>query len=213
MINCNIQSDTSTQDFKEVLGIYLEAFPENERQTADKIKTRIEQGYYSLLVAKRNQSVAGFSLLCQFTDFNFGLLDYMAVQKDQRGLGIGSDLFSNTFKILRQGIPTSFLLLEVEDPAFGNPSEKDARLRRVRFYRNQGAKTINNFEYLVPPLAGNSPTNMLLMVYTESKLMAFTPQSLSHIITAIYSKVYERNGDDPYLGQMLENLPDSVVLI
>ena len=72
---------------------------------------------------------------------------------------------------------------------------------------------MTNFKYLMPPLAGNSPTNMLLMVYTESDLIALNPQSLSHIVTALYSKVYEKDEDDPYLGQMMENLPDNVVLI
>jgi GNAT superfamily N-acetyltransferase len=213
MIDFSIVSDTSSIDFKEAMGIYLQAFPDNERQPADKIKSRVEHGYYSLIIAKRNKSVAGFSLLFPFIDLNFGLLDYMAVQKEQQGFGIGSKLFDKTFELLRQDIPTSFLLLEVEDPAFGDPLEKDTRFRRVKFYRKLGAKAVTNFRYLMPPLSGNSPTNMLLMVYMGSKLMALNPQSLLHIVTAIYSKVYERDEDDPYLGQMLENLPDNVVLI
>ena len=65
----------------------------------------------------------------------------------------------------------------------------------------------------MPPLAGSSPTNMLLMVYTGNNRVALNSQSLAHIVTAIYLKVYERDEDDPYLGQMLENLPDNIVLI
>ena len=124
MIEFNIVSDISSKDFTEAMEIYLEAFPENERQPLAKIKYRVEHGHYRLIIAKRNKSVAGFSLLCPFTDLNFGLLDYMAVQKDQRSLGIGSKLFAKTLEFLKQGIPSSFLLLEVEDPAFGNPSER-----------------------------------------------------------------------------------------
>jgi ribosomal protein S18 acetylase RimI-like enzyme len=121
MIDFDIISDTSSKDFKEVMGIYLEAFPDNERQTVEKVKYRVEHGNYSLIITRKNKLVAGFSLLCLFTDLNFGLLDYMAVQEDQRGLGIGSKLFAKTIEFLRSDLHSSFLLLEVEDPSIGNP--------------------------------------------------------------------------------------------
>jgi len=213
MIEFNIISDSSSTEYRDAMGIYLEAFPDNERQSLAKIKHRVEHGNYSLIMVKKNRSVAGFSLLCPFPDLNFGLLDYMAVQKDQRNRGIGSKLFAKTFEFLKQGIPSSFLLLEVEDPAFGSPSERVARLRRLRFYQRLGVKAVTNFRYLMPPMAGNSPTNMLLMVYTGNNLVALNSQSLAHIVTAIYFNIYERDEDDPYLGQMLENIPDSIVLI
>jgi len=213
MIKFNIVSDTSSTEFRDAMGIYSDAFPDNERQPLAKIKYRVEHGNYSLIIAQKNKSVAGFSLLCPFKDLNFSLLDYMAVQKDQSSLGIGSKLFAKTMEFLKLDIPSSFLLLEVEDPASGGPLERVARLRRVRFYQKLGAKVLTNFRYLMPPLAGNSPTNMLLMVYTGSNQVALNSQSLAHIVTAIYLEVYERDEDDQYLGQMLENLPDSIVLV
>ena len=206
MIEFNITSDSSSTEFRDALEIYMEAFPDNERQPLAKIKYRVEHANYGLIIAQRNKSVAGFSLLCPFTDLNFGLLDYMAVQKDQRSLGIGSKLFAKTLEFLKQDIPSSFLLLEVEDPALSSSLERVARLRRVRFYQKLGAKVVTNFRYLMPPLSGNSPTNMLLTVYTGSNRVALNSQSLAHIVTAIYLKVYEGDEDDPYLGQMLENL-------
>ncbi len=213
MIEFIIESNTSSKNFEDVMGIYLEAFPDNERQTEDKIKYRVEHGNYNLIIAQRNKSVAGFSLVFPFTDLNFGLLDYMAVQKDQRGLGVGSKLLAKTLEFLKQDVTSGFLILEVEDPAFGSVLERAARLRRVRFYQKLGAKVVTNFKYLMPPLAGDSPTNMLLMIYAEDDRMLLNPQTLTNIVTDIYSRVYERGEDDLYLGQMFKNLPDSIVLI
>lgn len=213
MIDFTITSDSSSTEFQDAMELYSEAFPDNERQPLAKIKYRVEHGYYSLIMAKINWSVAGFSLLCPFTDSNFGLLDYIAIQKEQRGLGVGSKLFNKTWECFQQISPSSFLVLEVEDPAFSSPSERVMCLRRVRFYQELGAKIVTNFRYLMPPMAGNSATNMLLMVYTGNNRVALNSQILANIVTQLYSKVYERYDDDPYLGQMLKNLPDNIVLI
>ena len=209
MIEFSVVLDIASAEFKDAMEIYLEAFPDNERQPLDKIKYRVEQGYSSLIIAKRDKAVAGFSLLCPFRDLHFGLLDYMAVEKGQRSLGTGSKLFAKTYEFLKKDASSSFLLLEIEDPALGSSPERAMRLGRVRFYERLGARVVANFRYLLPPLAGNSPTNMLLMVYAEGNQVTLDSEALADFVTAVYGKVYERDEDDPYLRQILENLARS----
>lgn len=199
-------SDISSADFIHAMEIYLESFPENERQPLDKIKYRVQQGFYKLITAKRDKAMAGFSLLCPFRDLHFGLLDYMGVAKDHRNLGIGSRLFRKTCKSLKRDAPSDFLLLEVEDPACGAEAAKALRLRRVSFYERLGAVVVANFRYIMPPLAGNSPTDMLLMVYPASDQVSMTSEALADVVTAVYEKVYEKGTDDIYLCEMLQNL-------
>jgi hypothetical protein len=71
-----VVSDTTSPEFAEVIEIYLQAFPENERQPLDKIKRRVATKEYSLFVLKRGNIVVGFSLLYGFDDLRFGLSDY-----------------------------------------------------------------------------------------------------------------------------------------
>jgi ribosomal protein S18 acetylase RimI-like enzyme len=199
-------SDSSCKDYSDSIAIYLEAFPKNERQTVEKLKSRIDTGHSKMLVAKSDGSVVGVSLLCNFKDLNFGLLDYMAVQKTVRNMGIGSKLFSKTYDLLEIDMPGGLLWLEVDDPAYGSPSEKTIRWRRIKFYQRLGTKIISDFKYFMPPINGDTPTNMLLMTYPGSKIAVIGHELLSCVLAAIYSKVYEKDKDDPYLCKMLQNI-------
>jgi ribosomal protein S18 acetylase RimI-like enzyme len=199
-----VVSDIASPEFEEVIDIYLQAFPENERQPLDKIKRRVATNEYSLLVVKRGNTVVGFSLLYVFDDLRFGLLDYMTIREEYGNLGIGAELFRQTYEYFKKGNPSrNFLLLEVEHPAYGSVSERALRLRRIRFYERLGVRTVANFEYLLPPMSDNRPTEMLLMVYAGNNSIDIDQNTLKDILVAVYEKVYNRKLGDPYLSRML----------
>ena len=200
-------SDIASPELKDVIEIYYEAFPENEREPPDKIKRRIMDSEYDLLVVKRNNTVVGFSLLYVFERLFFGLFHYMAVRKECRNLGIGSRLFCKTYEHFEKATPSGkFLLLEVEDPAYGTPSERSLRLRRQKWYERLGASTIVNFEYFLPPMSADYPTEMLLMVYAGHDQIDVNEDVLRRMLIAVYEEVYGRRADDPYLRRMLKSL-------
>lgn len=204
-----VLSDISSREFKDAMDIYLEAFPENERQPLEKCEYRIEHKYYNLVVVKRDNAVVGFSLLYPFRDLHFALFDYMAIRKDYRNLGIGSKLFQETCQFFKMDTPLGFLLLEVEDPACGSLSERSIRLRRVRLFERLGARAITNFKYLLPPMSAAYPTKMLLMVYAGDGNVNITADILRPILITVYKEVYGRGVGDPYLEKMLKDLTDS----
>lgn len=206
MIDFSLLSDIASPDFKDAMEIYLESFPQNERQPLHKIKHRVECGFYSMIVAKRDTSVVGFSLACPFPELRFGLLDYIAVRKDRRNLGIGSKLFQKTGEFFLKEVPSAFILFEVENPAYGDFSDSAIRHRRLGFYRRLGARAINNFNYIMPPMVGNSPTEMVLMVFSRGSQVDIDSRYLKDIVTAVYRRVYERAEDDPFLRRMLDSL-------
>lgn len=202
-------SDTSSPEFKAAMDIYTEAFPENERQTLEKVEYRVRHKKYSLIVVKRDNVIVGFSLFYPFRDMDFVLGDYMAVRKDYRNLGIGSKLFRKAYELFKMDNPGGFLLAEVEDPTCGSIAERHIRLRRVRLYERLGARVILNFEYLLPPISGQYPTKMLLMVYAEDNRVSISAEVLRNILIAIYREVYDRDIEDPYLKKMLLSLSGS----
>jgi len=201
-------ADTSSREFKAAMDIYLKAFPENERQPLEKIEYRVRHKRNSLIVVKRDKVVVGFSLFYLFRDMDFALGDYMAVRQDYRNLGIGSKLFQKTYELFEMDTPGGFLLGEVEDPAYGNIAERSIRLRRVQLYERLGASVILNFKYLLPPISGQYPTKMLLMVYAGNRRVNITADVLRTLLIAVYKEVYERDIGDPYLKKMLLSLTD-----
>jgi len=202
-----IVSDIASAELNDVIDIYLEAFPDNERQPSDKIKRRIADSEYDLLVVKTNNVVVGFALYYVFEHLFFGLFDYMAVRKEYRNLGLGSKLFYRTYEHFKKGNPSGkFLLFEIENPAYGTASERSLRVRRQKWYERLGATSIASFEYLMPPMSGNYPTEMLLMVYAGDDQIDINEDTLRRMLIAVYDEVYERKADDPYLRRMLKRL-------
>lgn len=205
-----VVSDIASPELRDVLDIYHEAFPNSERQPTDEIKRRIVDGRYGLLVAKTDNVVVAFALYYVFERLSFGLFDYMAVRKEYRNLEIGSRLFLRTYEHFGGRNPSSKLMLfEIENPAYGSTSERSLRLRRLRWFERLGAKRIANFEYLMPPMSGDRPTEMLLMVYSRDDQQGMNSDTLRQMVKAIYDEVYGREADDPYLRRMLQGLADT----
>ena len=88
-------TNINSYEFKNVMKIYTDAFPSNETRSVQETANMLSKNNnsYKLFVAQKNKksTILGFMLVYDFIDFV--LLDYMAVQKEQRGNGIGSIMF------------------------------------------------------------------------------------------------------------------------
>ena len=213
MLEFNFISDSSSPYFQRALEIYVDSFPANERQPIEKIRQWVDCGDYRLIAARQGDDLLGFSLLRLFENADFALLDYFAIARHHRGQGVGSALFRRTSDFALTEVPVSFMLLEVEDPAFGSQSEKSARQRRVGFYKRFGGRVVKNFQYLLPPLAGGGPANMLLMVCDGGRGVAMDNPKVMDIVTSVYRDMYGRGVDDSLLCRMRDALSATEVYV
>jgi ribosomal protein S18 acetylase RimI-like enzyme len=106
-----IQSDTDPA-FAELVKIYTESLPENERKNAGLLSSMIQRSEYLFLVACRDNSVVGFSIALCFHDSDAALLEYIAVARDCRGREIGKFLFKETAGM--KEVSERHLLVEVD---------------------------------------------------------------------------------------------------
>src|SRR5579864_6327788 len=84
------------REYDAFLGIYRDSQPENELKSPDQLARMIASPEYYFLAALRNHAVVGFSISICFTNSDAALLEYMAVARELRGLGIGQELFRQT---------------------------------------------------------------------------------------------------------------------
>ena len=184
MVKFSEPIDINHKNFKEAMKLYEDSFPLNERQAIDTIKKRIKGNLYRMFIVCSKDKVVFMTLLYPLKKTDFVLLDYMVTDKDFRNKGIGTKFIKNILK----KISSKYLILEVENPRYGN--NKEQRERRVKFYKSLGAKEMKNMRYILPPLSGNIPTEMILMVlpnYGEGKMDSYFVKNL---IIQIYKEVY-----------------------
>ena len=200
--------DTNGKEFSDVLAIYEELFPSNERQPVDVFEKRIMTGQTELLIVTEEKQALGFAVLWNFTYSNFALLDYFAVNRKRQGAGIGTILMQEVKKqVTGWG---KDLIIEIERPGEGD--NLLMREKRLRFYLQSGARILNNVPYLLPTLDGTVPTAMLLMAIQQIPQKFYSGNEIKAVIQTIYARAYKKESDSEELQSFIHLVPEKVEL-
>ena len=194
--------------FKQAMLIYDEAFPSNEKHPIDLIQNRITNGHSKLFVGIIDGEVVCMSLIWNFNDLEFVLLDYMAVSSNYRNNNLGSQLFqflSNRVRKLNK-----YMIIEVENYLFGSNTLE--RKRRINFYFKNGAYILEDFNYLLPSLDGTYPTEMILMVSPKYKEDILKGEQIKELVIRLYVDLYEKNTSDKLLNTIINRTPNKIKL-
>lgn len=142
---------------------------------------------------------------------DFFLLEYMAIDETQRGIGLGSTLLKSSIEQLFKTYGIRALLIEIESPEESS-SDKEIREKREQFYRHLGALKIDSFDYILALQSVEEPPMMKLLVYHPN--VREIPKTILHIwLEKIYVNVYGCNQNDPRIGKMLTAKPEIFNLI
>lgn len=114
-------------------------FPPSELKSLDAILDMKHAGTYDVLGAYIDGMFAAYALCYCPRQGRIVLLDYLAVEADLRGRGIGTTLLDALRAHYAQQADT--LLIECERPKTA-PNEQEAR-KRIRFYTQAGAVLTN----------------------------------------------------------------------
>jgi len=207
MVKFSEIGETSHKDFKEAIKIYEESFPSNERQSIDTIKKRIEKNLYQMFIGRSKDKVVFMALLYPLKNTNFVLLDYMVTDENFRNKGFGTEFIK---KILKEITSNKNLILEVENPRYGN--NKEQREKRANFYKRLDAKEMKDVRYILPPLSGNIPTEMILMVLSEYGGGKMDSILVKKLIVQMYKELYGRNENDDILNSFINDIKNPVEL-
>lgn len=199
----------------DVLAIYRESFPPEERITEEALLGCVGAGsggaggFYQqthLLAATNGVNALG---MCHFTGFwggeddnrsDFVYMDYIAVDKRIRGSGIGGQMY---FSALAQAhVDACFrgrrlrgLVYEVERPELAADEEdRTLRQRRIKFYERRGARVLDGIDFVQPSLGEGLPEVPLHLVYHPDGDRSWDPQAICGMI---YSRVYGIAADHP----------------
>lgn len=125
----------------DIYRLYQEAFPKSEKKPFSMIVKMHRKGASDVWRFTRDGKFAG--LIVTINGDNHILLDYLAVDKSQRGSGIGTEIL----RLMRQQYSGKGVFLEIES-VYEECENRQQRLRRKYFYEKCGMKSMNVFVWL-----------------------------------------------------------------
>lgn len=110
-------------------------FPPDELKPLNHLLRMVEEGLCTYYALSSGGEVLSYFGLC--VKDGYALVDYLAVNPEKRGQGIGSE----TLKHLKEAAGDNTILIECEDTAATTDSaEQVIRKRRIAFYERAGFK-------------------------------------------------------------------------
>jgi GNAT superfamily N-acetyltransferase len=201
-------ADVSSIEFEEAMTIYVESFPENERRPVATIKMMLISRKSHLITGRMENETVFMALLYPLKGTSFLLGDYLATAKRYRGRGIGKMFLRSIFDVL-DDIQFKYFLIQVDNPYL---NRDEMKIKILEFYKKLGAKELKGIRYILPPLQGTAPTELILMVLSTVNDDYLTGESVRQIIIQMFGELYDRHEGDEFLTSILGGTPDRVWL-
>jgi len=194
-------------EFDALLRLYEDAIPARERKSGEALRAMIASPDYKVVVTRRSGDLIGFAIL--LVGQAMGLLEYMAVDRRQRGGGVGSALYRHCRE---NELSSTLPLLAEVDSDRETAADQHLRARRKQFYRRLGCKQIIGLDYILPLPGTGKPPLMDLLV--DSHIPAdFAPRAIvAEWLREVYLLAYGCRNDDLRLLTMIKSLPNKVPL-
>lgn len=148
-----ILKNVDEREMSLIKDLYEEAFPLNERKPCSVLEDNRRRGITDILSID-DEGFRGLVITAMYKDMV--LIDYFAVEGDERGKGIGGE----ALELIRKKYNGKRVFLEIERPdeSFANNGQ---RIRRKKFYLRNGLKdsgiAVNVYD-----------TDMELLIFSEN---------------------------------------------
>lgn len=159
---------------------------------------------YRFVAAMHEKDLLGVALVWLPPDSDIWLFENVVVVPKARGLRIGTNLFTGS-RILAGEHRTALTEVEVD---LGAP----AQAKRLEFFRRLACQRVVGLDYRMPLRAQGIPPPMWLLAVPPQPAESLPAQTVEEWMRRIYSEAYGKPFDDPRLAQMIDPLPDDVML-
>jgi GNAT superfamily N-acetyltransferase len=182
--------------FDQILPIYREAFPREQRMSPTRIGRLLTRRTMHLMVISAGGQVMGFAAWLHVPGQSFAWLEYLAVRHGRRGGGIGSALLTRAMRGATRDV--AGVLIEVEPPdGTADRHERTIRRRRIAFYEKHHCRLVNGIRQ---PAMGEQPPMQLLLYPGDGQpsVRSATPPQL---VTLIRQALVERRAYYEEIGE------------
>lgn len=167
---------TNDQQFEELIALYLESFPRNERREVSDFKELLDTNQsFRCYVVLVNDAFVGFFNFWEFEDFVY--LEHIAISPNLRGHKLGEKVIL----YLKSSIDKP-IVLEAE-----TAESSDFGARRINFYKRLGFDLLPVKYYQPPYRKGEEYVYLEIM----SDDLTFAKTNFEKIKDTIYKEVYQ----------------------
>lgn len=131
----------SFDEWTDIYKLYRRAFPRSERKPFWMILKMHRRGTTDIWYFRREGKFAG--MIITINGDKHILLDYLAVEENQRGTGVGSEIL----QLMRRHYTGKGVFLEIES-VYERSKNQAQRLSRKHFYEKAGMKSMGVFVWL-----------------------------------------------------------------
>ncbi len=197
--------------FSAAYEIYRNSIVVREQKSEAELVSMLAKPEYCFVLAEQGHNVIGFAILFTEKHGSLGLLEYMAVDENYRGTGVGSALFQESIRILRKQQRRTPMLLEVDSDQEAT-SDSDPRKRRQNFYRRLGCRRVLGCAYILPLPSKTPPPEMDLLIHLSDSQQSIARATLLAWLQVIYTDVYGCRANDRRPAMIVSGVNDPVEL-
>jgi ribosomal protein S18 acetylase RimI-like enzyme len=195
---------------EQLQALFVEAFPETEREPFDQLAASVNSGTRRLYCASTCERILGMMVVHPLPGTEHLLLEYLATDRAARNRGLGTEILRTVTGLLAQDPMKEGLVLEVESDGHGPEEEREVKARRIGFYMRNGALLLERATgYQQPNFAGPGGIPMKLL-WMPLKARASVPEGerLRELVLTIYREAYELGEGDALVEQALRSLEE-----
>lgn len=199
----------SIKELKEIILIYKDSFPSNERKSIKQLRNLMIKGNYKLLIArhKKNNHIVGFAFVYEIKSNDMIWLDYIAISQKYQNLGYGKLLFNEIIKIWNKNKKGIFLEIDIPE----NNDVNNVDVKRLKFYERLGCIKVS-VDYIIPGNVNKQPMYIFYkpLIDMTTLLKESTRETILSVFEYIHSDKssaqntflsFEKTIKDTYLKQ------------
>lgn len=184
--------------------LYRDSIAPSEQRPEAEFRDLVKRTDYRFVAAMLGDELLGVAVAWIPPDSNFWLFEYAAVVPKARNHSIGANLFTGARYLAGE---QRMALTEVEVD-LGAPWQA----KRLNFYRRLGWQRVVGLDYRLPLRAFGIPPPMWLLALPPLPADSVPAQTVEGWLRRIYAEAYGKGLDDPRLAEMVDPLPDNVML-
>jgi GNAT superfamily N-acetyltransferase len=184
--------------------LYRDSITRSAQRPEAEFRGLVARADYRFVAAMLKDELLGLAVVWLPADSDIWLFEYVVVVPKARSYRIGSNLFTGA-RILAGEHRTALIEVEVDLGATG-------QAKRLEFFRRLGCQRVVGLDYRMPLRAFGIPPPMWLLTVLPQAAESLPAQTVEGWMRRIYAEAYGKPFDDPRLAQMIDPLPDEVLL-
>lgn len=166
------------EDYPSFIKLYMSSFPDEQRRDYKDAQDlanfiKMKGGKFNAFALKDGDLFLGFLSYWNFEGYTY--IEHFAIDPLTRGKRLGTAMLNHLFKEVSENV-----LIEVEKP------DSPENIRRIEFYKRNGFKTRDEFEYEQPPYnPGKKPVPLLIMTHGDVNL--HNKDSIREMLKEVYN--------------------------